>query len=88
MGLSGIGFSELLLLFVIVVLLFGTKKLSTLGSDLGTAIRGFRQAMSEGNQPPGNSTHSPSNLSNSSVVPPAPHVNEATVEKSQPAPRA
>ncbi|CAK0765529.1 Sec-independent protein translocase protein TatA [Gammaproteobacteria bacterium] len=56
MGLSGIGFSELLLLFVIVVLLFGTKKLSTVGSDLGAAIRGFRQAMSEGSQSSGNPT--------------------------------
>lgn len=54
MGFSSIGFSELLLLFIIVVLLFGTKKLSNLGADLGSAIRGFRQAMNEGSQPSNN----------------------------------
>ena len=45
MGLSNIGMSELLIILVIVMLLFGTKRLKTLGSDLGTAIRGFRRAM-------------------------------------------
>jgi len=48
-----IGFSELLLLLGIVVLLFGTKKLSNLGTDLGSAIRGFRKAM---DHPEGEST--------------------------------
>jgi TatA/E family protein of Tat protein translocase len=43
----GISLSELLVVFAIIVLLFGTKKLSTLGSDLGSAIRGFRKAMNE-----------------------------------------
>ncbi|CAK0745966.1 Sec-independent protein translocase protein TatA [Gammaproteobacteria bacterium] len=73
MGLSGIGFSELLLLFVIVVLLFGTKKLANVGSDLGAAIRGFRQAMHEGAKTPDNSTtppESPASLSHS--APPSP----------------
>lgn len=46
MGLSGVGFTEILLILVIVVLVFGTKKLGTLGSDLGAAIHGFRKAMS------------------------------------------
>jgi sec-independent protein translocase protein TatA len=45
MGLGGIGMSELLVIMVIVVLLFGTKRLGSIGSDLGTAIRGFRKAM-------------------------------------------
>ncbi|WP_232056708.1 MULTISPECIES: twin-arginine translocase TatA/TatE family subunit [Methylomonas] len=40
-----LGLSELLLVLAIVVVLFGTKKLRTVGSDLGGAIRGFRQAM-------------------------------------------
>jgi sec-independent protein translocase protein TatA len=43
MGRFGIG--ELLLILAIVVLLFGTKRLGSLGSDLGNAIRGFRKAM-------------------------------------------
>jgi len=46
MGISGIGMSELLVILVIVMLLFGTKHLKTIGSDLGGAIKGFRDAMS------------------------------------------
>ncbi|TEA26702.1 twin-arginine translocase TatA/TatE family subunit [Candidatus Schmidhempelia bombi] len=38
---------QLLILIAVVVLLFGTKKLRTLGEDLGTAIKGFKKAMSE-----------------------------------------
>jgi sec-independent protein translocase protein TatA len=40
-----IGIWELLLVLAIVVLLFGTKRLGSLGADLGNAIRGFRKAM-------------------------------------------
>ncbi len=43
MGRFGIG--ELLLVLGIVLLLFGTKRLSSLGSDLGNALKGFRNAM-------------------------------------------
>lgn len=45
MGIGGIGMSELLVILVIVVLLFGTKRLSSLGADLGSAIRGFRKSV-------------------------------------------
>ena len=41
-------FWELLLILVIVVLLFGTKKLKNIGTDLGGALKGFRSAMREG----------------------------------------
>lgn len=41
---------QLALIFGIVILLFGTKKLSSVGTDLGGAIRGFRSAMKEGQQ--------------------------------------
>lgn len=53
MSLSSIGMSELLIILVIVMLLFGTKRLKTLGGDLGGAIRGFRRAMDgqEANEP-------------------------------------
>jgi sec-independent protein translocase protein TatA len=37
------------ILLLIIVMLFGTKRLSTLGSDLGSAIKGFRKSMSEDN---------------------------------------
>ena len=38
---------ELLVIALIVALLFGTKKLRTLGADLGSAVKGFRSAMTE-----------------------------------------
>ena len=41
----GFGVSELLILLLIVALLFGTKKLRGLGSDVGSAVKGFRSAM-------------------------------------------
>jgi sec-independent protein translocase protein TatA len=46
MGISGVSMSELLIVLLIVALLFGTRRLRTIGSDLGTAIRGFRQSLS------------------------------------------
>ena len=39
---------QLLIVLVIVLLLFGTKRMRTLGSDLGAAIKGFRSAVNEG----------------------------------------
>lgn len=43
-----IGPWQLLIVLVIVVLLFGTKRLKNLGPDLGNAIKGFRGAIKEG----------------------------------------
>ena len=45
MGLSGISPISLLLILLIVVALFGTDKLKSIGSDLGHAIKNFRQAL-------------------------------------------
>lgn len=47
MGLGGIGIWQLLILLVIIMLVFGTKKLKNLGTDLGGAIKGFKSAMDE-----------------------------------------
>jgi len=47
MGLGGISLWQLLIVLVIVVLIFGTKKLSGMGSDLGGALKGFRKAMGD-----------------------------------------
>ena len=47
MGVGGISIWQLLIILVIVLLLFGTKRLKSIGSDLGNAVRGFRSAMSE-----------------------------------------
>jgi len=48
--MGGIGIWQLLIILVIALVLFGTKRLRTLGSDLGTSIRGFRDAMKEGDK--------------------------------------
>jgi sec-independent protein translocase protein TatA len=45
--LSGISIPSLLIILLIVVLLFGTKKLRNIGSDLGGALRSFRKATKE-----------------------------------------
>ena len=44
---SNIGPWQLLIILVIVLAIFGTKKLRNLGSDLGGAVKGFRSAMNE-----------------------------------------
>ncbi|MEC9483888.1 MAG: twin-arginine translocase TatA/TatE family subunit [Halomonas sp.] len=47
----GISVWQLLIVLLIVALLFGTKRLRTVGSDLGGAIRSFRRAASEEERP-------------------------------------
>ncbi len=47
MGLGGISIWQLLVLAAIVMMLFGTKRLGSLGSDLGGAIKGFKSAMAD-----------------------------------------
>ena len=44
----GIGFRELLIILSIALVLFGAKKLKNIGSDLGSAVRGFKKAVNEG----------------------------------------
>ena len=46
--MGNLGFKELLLILVVVLVVFGAKKLKTIGSDLGSAVRGFKKSMSEG----------------------------------------
>ncbi|APS31889.1 Sec-independent protein translocase subunit TatA [Pectobacterium brasiliense] len=45
--MGGISLWNLLIIAVIVILLFGTNKLRTLGSDLGASIKGFKKAMGD-----------------------------------------
>ncbi|MGC1183329.1 twin-arginine translocase TatA/TatE family subunit [Legionella sp.] len=45
MGLSGISPLSLLLILIIIIALFGTSKLKTIGTDLGEAIKNFRKAL-------------------------------------------
>ena len=50
MGIGGISIWQLLIILAIVIMLFGTKRLRTMGSDLGSAVKGFRKSMTE--EPP------------------------------------
>ena len=51
MGIGGISIWQLLIILAIVIMLFGTKRLRTLGTDLGSAVKGFRKSMSDEEQP-------------------------------------
>jgi len=55
----GIGFKELLIILAIALLIFGAKRVKTLGSDLGGAVRGFRKAMEEGEDKEAQKLNSP-----------------------------
>jgi sec-independent protein translocase protein TatA len=50
MGIGGISMWQLLILLLIVVLVFGTKRLRNMGSDLGAAVKGFRKGMDDGKE--------------------------------------
>ena len=47
MGISGISIWQLLIILAIVIMLFGTKRLRSLGSDLGSAIKGFKKSIGD-----------------------------------------
>lgn len=53
--MGGISIWNLLIIAVIVVLMFGTNKLRTLGSDLGASIKGFKKAISDDQPSPADS---------------------------------
>jgi sec-independent protein translocase protein TatA len=46
----GISIWQLLIILAIVLVLFGAKRLKNVGSDLGGAIKGFKQSMREGEE--------------------------------------
>lgn len=47
MGLGGISIWQLLIILLIVVMIFGTKRLKNIGSDLGGAVKGFKKSMAD-----------------------------------------
>ena len=47
MGVSGISIWQLLIVLLIVVLIFGTKRIKNIGSDLGGTIKSFRKGLNE-----------------------------------------
>ena len=67
MGFSGISIWQLLIVLVIVVLIFGTKRLKGMGTDVGGFIKGFRGAMSgDADDEKNKSTHEEKKLANES----------------------
>lgn len=50
MGFGGISPWSLLLILLIVVMIFGTKRLKNVGGDLGGAIKNFKKSMSDGDK--------------------------------------
>jgi sec-independent protein translocase protein TatA len=55
----GIGFKELLIILAIALLIFGAKRLKSIGSDLGGAVKGFKKAMDEGDDKESKQLHAP-----------------------------
>jgi sec-independent protein translocase protein TatA len=51
--MGGLGIRELVIILLVVLVVFGAKKLRTVGSDLGQAVRGFKKAMNEGEEEQG-----------------------------------
>lgn len=47
MGFGGISIWQILIILAIVILLFGTSKLKNVGSDLGSALKGFKKSMKD-----------------------------------------
>ena len=47
MGFSGISIWQLLIILLVVLVLFGSKKLRSIGSDLGQGIKGFKKAIND-----------------------------------------
>lgn len=51
------GFSELIIILIIVLIIFGAGRLPQIGEGVGKALKGFRKEVSEGAQPPTNQAH-------------------------------
>ena len=47
MGIGGISIWQLLIILAVVVLIFGSGKLKSLGSDLGSSLKGFKKAIKD-----------------------------------------
>jgi sec-independent protein translocase protein TatA len=71
MGLDGLSIWHLLVIFMIVVVIFGAGRLRTIGSDLGKAVRSFREALN-GEEPGGKSPEPGSPTQTNRIEPPPP----------------
>ena len=68
--MGGISIWQLLIILAIVLLIFGTKKFRSMGGDLGSAVKGFKNAMADGEKEPEKKTEEPKldNKMDSSVI--------------------
>jgi len=64
--MGGIGIWQLVIIAVIVVLLFGTKKLRNIGGDLGSAVKGFKSAIGDDKEQKESAEKSADTLANNS----------------------
>lgn len=48
--MGNFGLKELVVILLVVLVVFGAKKLKTIGSDLGSAVRGFKKSMADGEE--------------------------------------
>jgi sec-independent protein translocase protein TatA len=67
--MGGLSIWHWLIVLLVVVLIFGTKKLRNIGQDLGGAVKGFKEGMksSEGSEPPPASVDNPQQLSGQTI---------------------
>ena len=47
MGIGGISFWQILIILIVILVLFGGKKIRTMGSDLGEGLKGFKKAIKD-----------------------------------------
>lgn len=66
--LGGISIWQLVIILAIVIVIFGTKKLRSLGGDLGGAIKNFKSAMGEGDKSEDKTTDSNSVADNRPLI--------------------
>lgn len=59
MGFEGISIGSLLVILIIVMLLFGTKRIRNIGEDLGEAVKSFRKGMQEVDNKPNDAASAP-----------------------------
>ena len=52
----GLSTTHLIIFLVIIVVIFGTKKLRNIGADLGGAVKGFKDGMKDGGEKPADAT--------------------------------
>ena len=66
--MGGIGIWQLVIVAVIVLLLFGTKKLRNIGTDLGSAVKGFKKSIEDDTAEKSSADALPDNNSNENAV--------------------